>query len=103
VSLSPIPLKVMPGDSRSAVRSGPMASLTASTTSTVKRRRPAIEPPYASVRRLVESARNWWSRKPFAPCSSTPSKPASMALREAVTKSATVRAMSSRVISRGTG
>lgn len=52
----------LPGEMRSAVRSGPISAATALTTSAAKRMRASSEPPQASVRRLVLGARNWWMR-----------------------------------------
>jgi hypothetical protein len=90
------------GEIRRAVRSAPIAAATASVTSTANRMRFSTDPPHSSVRRLVPGARNWWMRYPFAPCSSTPSKPASIALRAADTKSSMVARISCAVSSLGT-
>ncbi len=78
-------LKALPGERRRAVLAAPISATTASVTSAANRMRPSTEPPQPSVRRLEPGARNWWIRYPLAPCSSTPSKPASTALRAAVT------------------
>ena len=48
-----------------------------STISSARRIRPAISPPYSSVRWLRTGEKNWFSRKPCAPCGSMPSNPAS--------------------------
>lgn len=97
-----MPLTVSPGAIRTPTWPAPTSATTASTTSTTNRIRPATEPPYSSVRRLVFPARNWCSRQPFAACTSTPWNPAWSARRAAAAKPATVARMSSPVISRGT-
>jgi 2-oxoglutarate ferredoxin oxidoreductase subunit alpha len=51
-------LELAAGEMRMPVRSGPTSSATALATSTANRIRPSTEPPYASVRRLLPSARN---------------------------------------------
>ena len=47
------------GGFKAPVRPAPMASVTACTTSTSKRARFSMLPPYASVRRLLPVLRNW--------------------------------------------
>jgi hypothetical protein len=62
VSVSVMSLKTPPGETRMPTRSAPIAAATAAATSTTSRARFSGEPPYASVRTLVPSARNWCSR-----------------------------------------
>ena len=55
------------------------------------------------MRRLVSGLMNCSIRYPLAPCSSTPSKPAAMARREAATYSSMAARTSASVMARGAG
>ena len=61
-------------------KSGPTASRIASSTSSEKRTRFLVLPPYSSVRWLVAGDQNWSGRWP-PESSSTPSRPPSFARR----------------------
>ena len=56
------------------------------------------EPPYSSVRSLIAELRNCVIRYPFAPCSSTPSSPASRARRAPSANAVTVSWICATVI-----
>jgi hypothetical protein len=83
--------------------SAPTAATTAATTSMQKRARFSMLPPYASVRVLVLSARNWLIRYPLAAWISTPSKPAAMAFFAAVANASTSAGSSDASSARGSG
>ncbi|GBH10486.1 hypothetical protein KPSA1_03904 [Pseudomonas syringae pv. actinidiae] len=57
-----LPASGVTGDKRIPTRSLPQMSTMAWVTSSVRRARFSIEPPYRPVRLLVESRRNWSSR-----------------------------------------
>jgi hypothetical protein len=73
----------------------------ASTTSSSSRARFSTVPPYRSSRRFVPSSRNWSSRYPFAPWTSTPSKPAALAFSAARRNCPTMPGVSSSLSARG--
>ncbi len=60
--LSSVPCESPLGERRIPTRSAPHTSISASSTSRMKRVRFSGEPPYSSVRRLVPSRRNWSTR-----------------------------------------
>ena len=64
-------------------KSGPTSRFTARTTSSAKRARFSSSPPHSSLRSLIADERNCVKSTPFAPASSTPSRPASRARRAA--------------------
>jgi len=101
---SSLPLYKFQGLKRIPARSGPTASTTASITSSPNWLLASTLPPYLSVLWLDTSCKNWSTRKPYAPCTSTPSKPApKTAFLAAWAYSCLYSSISASVISRGTG
>ena len=79
---------------------GPMAARTASMTSSAKRKRPSLLPPYASERRFVSGERNWWISQPWPAWSISMSKPARLTSAAPSAKRRTAWAICSCVMAR---